>query len=196
MKKRISAIVLCALLLVTLTGCLGDGSVENPKVMSDGAKWDGSWTPMGGYMGAEQPEGFLLLTTNGDIKGMEMCYATWIAGSETELEDGNFVYDCQLYLMTEQCGTDEVALDTIALWREQIGGDLAVTEEREICAGGVDFTLVFYECRGGETHFDRGVTALGIRDGVAIVADLGKVDPFVLDLAAAMEDFLMGLHYA
>lgn len=194
--KKIICIILCAALMLTLTGCLGDGSVKNPSVMADGSHWDAGWTGMGGYMGVEQPEGdFLLLTTNGDLDGVDLHYATWIAGGETKVDDG-YVYDCQLYLMTEDCGLYDDAVDTKNLWREQIGGDFSVTEERTYSANGVEFTLVFYDCLSDETHFDSGVTALGVWEGIVIVADLGKVASYELDLTAVMEDFLNGFHYA
>lgn len=195
--KKIICIILCAALMLTLTGCLGDGSVKNPSVMSDGTSWDGSWTGMGGYLGVEQPEGdFLLLTTNGDLDGVDLHYATWIGGGETELSDGSYVYDCQLYLMTEECGISEDAMDTMQLWREQIGAGFSVTEERTVTANGVDFTLVFYDCLEEDSHFASGVTAMGVWKSIVIVADLGKVEDYDLDLAAVIEDFLSGFHYA
>lgn len=195
--KKIICIILCAALMLTLTGCLGDGSVKTPAVMSDGTRWDSGWTGMGGYLGVEQPEGdFLLLTSNGDLDGVDLYYATWIAGSETKLPDNSYAYDCQLYLMTEDCGVSEDAMDTLALWREQLGGDFSVTEEREFSAGGVDFTLVFYDCLGTDAHFASGVIAMGVWKSVVIVADLGKTEGFDLDLTAVMEDFLKGFHYA
>lgn len=195
--KKIICIILCAALMLTLTGCLGDGSVKNPSVMADGSRWDGSWTGMGGYLGVEQPEGdFLLLTTNGDLDGVDLHYSTWIGGEETELEDGSYAYDCQLYLMTEDCGVSEDAMDTLALWREQLGGDFSVTEERTYSANGVDFTLVFYDCLAEDSHFASGVIAMGVWKSIVIVADLGKTADHDLDLTATIEDFLNGFHYA
>lgn len=197
MMKKLTAIILCAALMLTLTGCLGDGSVKKPSVMADGTRWDNSWTGMGGYLGVEQPEGdFLQLTSNGDLDGVDLHYATWIAGEETELEDGAYAYDCQLYLMTEDCGISEDAMDTLQLWREQIGEGFSVTEERTFSANGVDFTLVFYDCLEADSHFASGVTAMGVWKSIVIVADLGKTADFDLDLAATIEDFLNGFHYA
>lgn len=195
--KKIISIILCLTLMLTLSGCLGDGTVKPPSTMSDGTAWDKSWTGIGTSIGVEQPEGdFLLLTTNGSTEGADLYYATWIAGEETDLGDNAYAYDCQIYLMAEECGLSEDAYDTLDLWREQLGSDFAVTEERKFSANGVDFTLIFYDCLAEDTHFDRGVMAMGVWKSTALVVDLGKVDSYELDIAALMEDFLSGFHYA
>ena len=195
MKKCI-AIILTIALMVSLTGCLGDGSVRLPDKMADGTPWDNSWTGLCGRIGVEQPGGgFLLLTTNGSLEGADLYYATWIGGTETKLDKDTYVYDAQLYLMAEPCTISTDAEDTLSLWREQIGDDFAVTEEKQITAAGVDYTLVFYDCLAEDSHYSQGVMALGVWNATAIVADLGKVAGYDLELGEFMEAFLSGFHF-
>lgn len=191
------AILLTIVLMVSLTGCLGDGSVRVPDTMSDGTPWDNTWTGLGGMIGVEQPgHGFLLLTTNGSLDGADIYYATWIGGEETKLDKDTYVYEAQLYLMAEPCTISTDAEDTLALWREQIGGDFAVTGETQITASGVDYTLVFYDCLAEDSHYANGVMALGVRNATAIIADLGLVEGYDLEPAAFLEEFLGGFHFA
>lgn len=196
MKKCI-AMLLTIVLMVSLCGCLGDGSIRLPDKMSDGTAWDPSWTPLGNRIGVEQPGGdFLLLTSNGKLDGADIYYATWIGGEETKVDKDTYVYDAQIYLMAEPCTLATDAEDTLQLWREQIGDEFAITEEKQITAAGVDFTLIFYDCLAEDSHYAQGVMALGLRDATAIIADLAKVADYELELGSFMEQFLGGFHYA
>lgn len=195
--KKLIAICLIFALTLSLSGCLGDGSIENPRTAADGTPWDDSWTSIGGRIGIEQPGGdFGLLDSNGTLKSMEMYYATWVCGDPVEQDEDTLVYDGQIYLLAEDCGSASVAADTMALWREQIGADFTVTEERTVTAAGVEFTLVFYDCLAEDSHFSRGVTAMGVWQDMGLLVDMACVGEMDLDLAKTIEDFLNGFHYA
>lgn len=192
MKKLIAIILTIAL---TLSGCAGVAKL--PAQMSDGTAWDHEWVGLGGRIGVEEPEnGFQLLTTNGTQRDADLYYATWIAGKEHDLGDDTYAYDCQLYLMTEDCTISTDAQETLSLWRDQIGGGFAVTEERIVTAAGVEFTLICYDCLDENSHFASGVTALGVQGATAIVADLGLVEGYDLDPVEFLTEFLEGFHYA
>ena len=192
MKKLIAIILTIAL---TLSGCAGVAKL--PARTSDGTAWDHEWVGLGGRIGVEEPEnGFRLLTTNGTQRSADLYYATWIAGREYDLEDDACAYDCQLYLMTEDCTISTDAEETPSLWRDQIGGGFSVTEELTVTAAGVEFTLVCYDCLAENSHYASGVTALGIQGATAIVADLGLVEGYDLDPVEFMTAFLEGFHYA
>ncbi|MBQ4550658.1 MAG: hypothetical protein IJA49_06165 [Oscillospiraceae bacterium] len=193
--KRILSILLCMVLAVSLAGCVG--SAKLPAQMADGSSWDHEWVGLGGRIGVEEPEqGFRLLTTNGTQKNADLYYATWIAGNEHELGDGAYAYDCQLYLMAENCTISTDAEETLELWREQIGEGFSVTAETAVTAAGVEYTLISYDCLAEDSHFASGVTALGIQGATAIVADLGLVEGYDLDPVVFMTEFLEGFHYA
>ena len=194
MKKAI-AIILTLALVLTLTGCVQGARL--PAVMSDGSPWDNSWTGLGGRIGVEQPgNGLVLLTTNGNTKDAPLYYATWIAGEETKLPNDAYAYESQLYLMAEDCHVATDAEDTLALWRDQLGSDFAVTEERRITAAGVEYTLLFYNCLAEDAHYECGVMALGVHKATAITVDLARVEGYDLDLSAMIEGFLKGFHFA
>ena len=191
--KKLIAITLA--LMLTLTGCVP--AARLPAYMSDGPPWDHSWPGLGGRIGVEQPgNGFVLLTTNGNSKGAPLYYATWIAGQETKLPTAAYAYDAQLYLMAEDCHLETDAEDTLALWRDQLGSDFAITEERQIPAAGVEYTLLFYDCLAGDAHYSCGVMAQGVHKATAITVDLARVEGYDLDLSAMIEEFLKGFHFA
>ena len=193
--KKLTALIVTLVLLLTLTGCVQ--GARHPAVMSDGTPWDDSWTGLGERMGVEQPGGdFTLLVTNGNTKDSKLYYATWIAGKETVLPDDTLAYETQLYLMTEPCILATDAEDTLALWREQLDGDFAVTGEQQLTAAGVDYTLVFYDCLAEGSHYECGVMALGVHNATAITVDLARTAEYDLDLEALIERFLNGFHFA
>ncbi len=190
-------LVLLVVLCLTLTGCLGDGTIDPPETVADGTPWDDSWTSIGGRFGvAQPPEDFRLLDTNGDLPDMEMYYASWVWGQVTRLDEETTAYDGQLYLLAEECGDSATAADTMLLWREQLGEDFAITQERTVTAQGVEFTLVFYDCLAEDAHFATGITAMGVWKDMGILVDTARVEGLALDLEQTLLDFLNGFHYA
>ena len=195
MTKHRKFLSLVLALTLLLCGCAGSGMIDNPKTMADGSAWDDTWTNLGGRLGAEAPGApFQLLSSNGRLEGMELHYATWVCGQEQKLDKDTYVYDGQIYLMTESCGTQEQASETLAQWRGQLTGDFAITKEASFTAGGVEYTLVFYDCLASDSHFSRGVTALGLWQDLVIITDIACVEGLELDLAGTMEQFLQGIH--
>ena len=193
MKK---IILLTLVLALMLSGCMG-GLIRNPDTMADGTPWDDSWTNMAGRLGVEQPGGdFRLLTTNGTLEGLQVQYATWVCGEETEVEKDTYVYDGQIYLMTEVCGTADQAEQTRKEWQEKFGGDLQITERESITVDGAEYELLHYDCLAADSHFARGVTALWTYGDMMLVVDIACAEGLDLDLTGTMERFIRGIHYA
>lgn len=196
--KKLRRILIAALTLtLLLSGCMGSGFIKNPETMADGTPWDSSWTNMAGRLGVEQPGGdFQLLTTNGTLEGLDIQYATWVCGQETELEDDTQVYEGQIYLMTEVCGTAEKAAETLEQWYGKFGGELEITGRSTVDVDGADYELLFYDCLAADSHFSRGVTALWTYADMVLVVDIACVEGLDLDLTGIMEAFIGGIHYA
>lgn len=193
MKK---IILLTLVLALMLSGCMG-GLIPNPDTMADGTAWDDSWTNMAGRLGVEQPGGdFRLLTTNGTLEGLQVQYATWVCGEETEVDKDTYVYDGQIYLMTEVCGTADQAEQTRKEWQEKFGGDLQITSREQITVDGAEYELLHYDCLAADSHFARGVTALWTYGDMMLVVDIACAEGLDLDLRGTMEQFIRGIHYA
>ncbi len=194
--RKILTLLLVAALCLTLAGCLGNGSVRNPETVADGTPWNDAWATLGGRIGIEQPgEPFVLLDTNGNLPSMEMYYCSWVCGEQIQLGEDD-AYEGQIYLLAEECGDAATAKDTMLLWREQMGDDFLITQERTFEAQGVEFTLTFYDYAAEDTHFVRGVTAMGVWKDMGILVDAAHTAEYALDLSAIMEKFLTGFHYA
>lgn len=192
MKKIILMTLVLALML---SGCMG-GLIPNPDTMADGTPWDDSWTNMAGRLGVEQPGGdFRLLTTNGTLEGLQVQYATWVCGEETEVDKDTYVYDGQIYLMTEVCGTADQAEQTRKEWQEKFGGDLQITEREQLTVDGAEYELLYYDCLAADSHFARGVTALWTYGDMMLVVDIACAEGLDLDLTGTMERFIQGIHY-
>lgn len=194
MKGKLIPLIL--ILTLILGGCAGN-LVPDPRTVDGGTAWDESWTNLGGLVGVEQPGGgFELLTTNGRLGDMTIRYATWVCGQETELEDDRSVYEGQIYLMTEDCGTAEAAASTLDQWHGQFGAGLTVTRREQLTLKDAQFELIHYDSAASDSHFSRGVTAIWQWGDVVLVADIAAADSLTLDLSATMEQFLEGIHYA
>lgn len=194
MKKR-SLIALTLALCLALTGCMGGGMIAPPETLSDGTPWDGSWVNMAGLVGVEQPRDFELLTTNGTLEDMPIQYATWVRGEETEVEKNTYVYEGQVYLMTEVCESADQAAATVQEWYGKLGGDLEITAREQVTVGDQAFELLYYDCVGEDPHFSRGVTTFWCHGNMVLVADIACTDTLELDLTKTMTEFLLGFHY-
>ena len=190
-KSGILALVLALCLM--LTGCMTGGMVMPPETLGDGTPWDGTWVNMAGRVGVEQPEGFDLLTTNGALEDMDIQYATWVVGEGTEIDKNTYVYDAQVYLMTELCGSADAAEQTMDEWYGQFDGTLTLTERETVTVDGAALELLHYDA--ADSHFARGVCAIWRHDDIVLVADIACIDGMALDLTEIMTDFLAGFHY-
>lgn len=194
MKKRIVFALVLALCL-TLTGCMDKGMIDPPETLSDGTEWDRAWVNMAGRVGVETPEGFELLTTNGTLENMAIQYATWVRGEETKIDRNTYIYEGQVYLMTELCATDQEAERTRGEWYGQFGDTLRITHRETVTVDGAEIELLYYDCTEADTHFSRGVCAIWRHREMVLVADIACADSLVLDLTKTVTDFLSGFHY-
>lgn len=193
MKKTGIFAVILALSLV-LTGCMTGGMIPPPETTADGTPWNTEWVNMAGRVGVERPEGFDLLTTNGTLEDMTIHYATWVQGEETEVDKDTYIYEGQVYLMTELCDSEASAQTTVEQWYGQFGGALTLTDRQTVTLEGQEFELLSYDCT--DSHFDRGITAIWRYGDMVLVSDIACADTLELDLQQTMVDFLAGFHYA
>lgn len=194
MKKH-TVIALVLALCLALTGCMGGGMIAPPETLSDGTPWDGKWVNMAGLVGVEKPQGFDLLTTNGTLEDMPIQYATWVKGEETEIDKNTYIYEGQIYLMTELCESADQAAATVQEWYGKLSEGMEITERETVAVDGVDYELLYYTPKGTDTHFTRGVTAFWSHGDMVLVADIACADTLELDLTKTMTEFLMGFHY-
>ena len=192
MKKRgIFALIL--VLGLMLTGCMTGGMIAAPQTAADGTPWDSEWVNMAGRVGVERPEGFRLLTTNGTLDGQTIHYATWVMGQETEVDKDTYIYEGQVYLMTELCESEATAESTVEDWHGKFAG-FSVTGRETVTVEGQEFELLCYDCT--DSHFDRGITAIWRYGDMVLVADIACADTLALDLTETITAFLAGFHYA
>ena len=192
MKKRgIFALILALSLM--LTGCMTGGMIAAPQTAADGTPWDSEWVNMAGKVGVERPAGFQLLTTNGTLDGQTIHYATWVRGEQTEIDKNTYIYEGQVYLMTELCESEAAAESTVEEWHGKFAG-FSVTGRETVTVEGNEFEVLSYDCT--DSHFARGITAIWRYGDMVLVADIASADTLELDLKATMTAFLAGFHYA
>lgn len=195
--KKIAVISLILAISLALGGCMGQGFLKTPEKTADGTPWDGAWVNMAGRVGVAQPgNGFELLTTNGTLEGMTIQYATWVCGRETEIDRNTYVYDGQIYLLTELCETEEQAAAAVDEWYGKLGEGVEITERLQIEVEGTAYELLCYRCTAPDSHFSRGTVCVFTHKDIVLVTDIAAVAELELDLTTVMEQFLGGIHYA
>lgn len=189
--KRIWILALLGALL--LTGC--GRAAEDPH-----PDWDGSWTRIGEHIGVEPLEGFELNEYNDAMSIYGIFYSTWTSGEarETTNAEGESasVYDAQIYLLLEECGSTEDAENDIGAWTAREKQSYETGEAQEIDVAGQNFRLLPLLSGSADNPYIRGAAAFAARGELAVSVEFLCSEDFVGDPQVLLEQFLSGFHYA
>lgn len=191
-----TALLMLMLLALSLTGCS-----RYPDRADDGAAWDRDWEMLGTAMGVETPGDGLTLAENAVVLAADdTYYATWTVGESRPYvnEDGDEIdlYPAQMYLLLYGCENAARAGDAVADWIERESVSYAVKETRTESYNGQEYTLLIYDVASETNPYARGVSAFGVFEHYAVVAEFSCTDDFTGDEQAIMARFLGGCHYS
>lgn len=190
-----------ALLCLSLSLLLAAGCQRAPTATRDGEPWSEDWIRVGAVLGVEPPGNGLTLLDNKDaLAASNLYYAAWTIGERTDYvnADGDTVdlYDAQLYLLLEDCKTEEDAAADAADWQAMEEASYQVTDTVTLVCAGQEFTVLVYEVDREDNPYARGAVAFGVYETHAVNAELTCQDSFEGDALAILTEFLDGFHYA
>ncbi len=187
--QRLAAAMAAFVLL--LAGC-----GRQPKTDRLGNPWQESWQEVGGILGVEPPRELTFLEVNDSLAMSGISYASWYAGEKTVYENSEGVsgnlYDMQVYLLLQNCGTAEKAADTMEKWYAMEAEHYSMTQT-EPHAGFQCWSLVPTD----ESPYGVGHIALLTFDRYALSVELMVREGFVprTPLEELFADFLSAIHF-
>lgn len=194
--KRLSAVFICCILLLSLTGCRG-----LPDTTISGEPWNDAWIRVGTVLGVEQPpENFKLLDNKDALSVSDIYYAEWAYGEPNEhINSGgeaSSVYDAQIYLLLQETKTRELAENAVEEWKQRTEKTYEITESFAKEYSGQEFAV--YKCGviNKDNPYSFGISAFAVWENGAVSVEIVCMDSFTENADEIMVNFLNGLHYA
>lgn len=190
-KKILTAFIL---LLWLATSC-----ASSSKTAANEQKWLENQTVIGTAVTIDAPEQLILLDNKDVLAADGLYYATWGTGHSVPYEnsDGDTIdlYDAQIYFLTSETPDEASAEKNYTAWLSAAKENYTVLTEETIDCNGQPYTLITYNCSGGDTPYDRGVSAFGTCGATAVCAELTCLEEYGGDLTVLFTEFLKGCHY-
>lgn len=193
--RRLCSVLLCGILLLTLTGCRASA-----KKTISGEDWDESWMRIGRVLGVEAPAHFELINDNDALSVSDIYYTEWACGKPLEFTNGDgetaFVYDAQLYLLLRETTTLELAESSAEEWKKLTEKNYDITENFTKEYSGLEFSVYKYNTVSEDNPYSGGVSAFGVWEHGAVSVELIFKESFSDDPDELLSTFLNGFHYA
>lgn len=193
-KKRFTILSACLFLSFALAGCS-----SLPAETTTGQKWQEDWTQIGNFMGVDAPAQLTLQDNKDTLAADGLYYAAWVTGQSAPYEnsDGEVIdlYDAQLYLLASESSDEENAKKNCQTWLASAQENYEIITKEDVSCNGQPYTLITYNCTGGGTPYDHGVSALGVCGPHAICIELICTKDYDEDLTALLTEFLNNCHY-
>ena len=194
MKMKSKHIACILFVISVLTGCSVLPSAESNTVV------DSEYVTIGDSLTVHNTDSRLTLLDYMDALSADgLYYASWTAGSSEPYEnsDGDTVdlYDAQLYLLLGEFKDPETAQQNMNTWLNAGQTNYDVTEEETITCNGQSYTIVTYNFRNAENPYERGVSAFGVNNNLAVCVELTCREGYQEDLQQMLTDFLDNCTY-
>lgn len=197
MKKKLKSIcITCILCIATvLSGCSSSSPDSNND--TDVTSKD---VQIGGSLTVRNTDSRLKLLSNLDTLSADgLYYASWAAGSSESYEnsDGDTVdlYDAQLYVLLGEFKSFDAAQKNMDTWFTAGQTNYSVTEEEIVTCNGQSYTVVTYTFDNEENPYERGVSAFGVHQNLAVCIELTCRENYQEDLYEMLIDFLDNCTY-
>ena len=197
MKKKLKSLCITCILCIAmvLSGCSSsssDISNDTDVILKD--------VQIGGSLTVRNTDTRLKLISNLDTLSADgLYYASWAAGSSEPYEnsDGDTVdlYDAQLYLLLGEFKNSDAAQKNLDTWFTAGQANYSVTKEETVTCNGQSYTVVTYNFDNEENPYERGVSAFGVHQNLAVCAELTCRENYQEDLYEMLIDFLNNCTY-
>ncbi len=194
--KRLLSILLCCVLLLTLSGCREPAD----KTLS-GEEWDAEWIRIGTVLGVEAPpENFKLVDNKDALSVSDIYYSEWAWGEPQEYTNSEgetaSVYDAQIYVLLCETNTIELAENAAAEWKRLTEKNYSITDSFTQEYSGQEFSVYTYNVINESNPYDLGISAFGVWESGAVSVELVFRDSFPDKADEILNIFLNGFHYA
>lgn len=197
MKNKLKSLCVTCILCIAaaLSGCasLTSGSGNDTNVISKDVQ-------IGGSLTVHNTDTRLKLLSNLDTLSADgLYYASWTAGSSEPYENfaGDTVdlYDAQFYLLLGEFKSSDAAQQNMDNWFTAGQTNYSVTEEETVTCNGQSYTVVTYSFNNEENPYERGVSAFGVHQNLAVCIELTCRENYQEDLHEMLIDFLDNCTY-
>lgn len=192
-KLKYAACILC--ITAILSGCavLTSGSENDTTVITKDVQ-------IGGSLTVRNADTRLKLLSNLDTLSADgLYYASWAVGNSEPYEnsDGDTVdlYDAQLYLLLGEFKSSDTAQQNMDNWFTAGQTNYNITAEENVTCNGQSYTVVTYNFDNEENPYERGVSAFGVHQNLAVCVELTCRENYQEDLYEMLIDFLNGCTY-
>ena len=192
-KSKYAAYILC--IAAVLSGCaaISSGSKNDTDVITKDVQ-------IGGSLTVRNTDTRLKLISNLDTLSADgLYYASWAAGSSEPYENfaGDTVdlYDAQLYLLLGEFKSADAAQQNMDNWFTAGQTNYNITAEENVTCNGQSYTVVTYTFDNEENPYERGVSAFGVHQNLAVCAELTCRENYQEDLYEMLIDFLDNCTY-
>ena len=191
-----SKYIVCILCIATLlSGCSAFSSDSGSNIVTDS-----EYVTIGSHLIVHNTDARLTLMSNMDALSADgLYYASWAAGSSEPYinfaGDTVDLYDAQLYLLLGEFKSSDAAQENMDNWLTAAHSKYDVTDEKIVTCNEQSYTMVTYKFINEENPYERGVSAFGVHQNLAVCVELTCRENYQEDLYEMLIDFLNGCTY-
>ena len=191
-----SKYIVCILCIATLlSGCSAFSSDSGSNIVTDS-----EYVTIGSHLIVHNTDARLTLMSNMDALSADgLYYASWAAGSSEPYinfaGDTVDLYDAQLYLLLGEFKSSDAAQENMDNWLTAAHSKYDVTDEKIVTCNEQSYTMVTYKFVNEENPYERGVSAFGVHQNLAVCVELTCRENYQEDLYEMLIDFLDGCTY-
>ena len=191
-----SKYIVCILCIATLlSGCSAFSSDSGSNIVTDS-----EYVTIGSHLIVHNTDARLTLMSNMDALSADgLYYASWAAGSSEPYinfaGDTVDLYDAQLYLLLGEFKSSDAAQENMDNWLTAAHSKYDVTDEKIVTCNEQSYTMVTYKFINEENPYERGVSAFGVHQNLAVCVELTCRENYQEDLYEMLIDFLDGCTY-
>jgi len=197
MKLKHFAIAAAA--AVFLTGCFRQAQPADKN--AGGSPQNEAPVIIGKYLEVSGPGSPFTLLDNKDVLAADgLYYATWGIGDHVPYvnSDGETVdlYDAQLYLLYNECTSDEEASRKTASWLAAAEENYDISASGPLTCEGRTYTEIVYTCTSETSPYTHGVSLFQADGENALCMELTCCENFKDDPETLMQKFLASCHFS
>lgn len=111
-------------------------------------------------------------------------------------EDDTQQYDAQLYLLLGEGKSSEEAQRNMDTWLTAAKSNYEIITEKDVSCNEQSYSVILYNRNSADSIYDKGISAFGTADHIAVCMELICTENFNEDLETILTDFLNNCSYS